>query len=166
MPKIGETTTEILAIKAQTDLLPADIADVLRYTTQVIKVYPLLANSVLLTAAAGGWTFSNWVEIVPANTITSDCLVLGILLSQLVGGGSIEYICQLGKGGAGAETAIASFPMGVIATSNVGFGITLPSFLPIGILLPANTRIAARLANDLSTGYSMEVKLIYVELPL
>ena len=165
MPKIGETTTEILAIKAQTDLLPADIADVLRYTTQALKLYPLQADPPSVAAGAGTYTFSAWTELVPVNTITTDFLLLGVTISAI----AVEtdlWVVQVGKGPAASEEAIASIGFEVWQASNVGYQVYLPLYFPLGIKVVANTRLAFRVARNVASGPSVYVRALYVELPL
>ena len=165
MPKIGETTTEILAIKAQTDLIPAGIGRALLYTSQPISLYPLLADPPSVAAGAGTWLFSAWTELVPVNTITTDFLLLGVVASTLAISTNL-WVVQFGVGGVGAESAIVAMSFEAWQASNVGYEIYAPHYFPSPIKVAANSRLAFRVARNVASGPGVYVRAIYVLLPL
>lgn len=117
-------------------------------------VYPALAAAVTLTASATPWTFGNYAEIVPINTITSYFDIHYSIVGNISNDG--DYLVSIAKGGVGAEILIAQF--GFTRTTNQVRAGYLPVHTPIQV---ANTRISARIASSVSSATTAAIKLMY-----
>jgi len=137
------------------------------YTTKEIRIYPSAAGGVEAYSGTAVWAWGSWVELVPANTITSDFLILGVVYDQYYAlSESVRWQVQLGVGAAGAEAPIASVAGTHYYYSASGWG-DFP-FYPLVIprKVPANSRVAVRATDDDPTAFRHCVKIQYVELPL
>lgn len=105
-------------------------------------------------------TFGAWVAQYAANVLTSDFLVLGVVVRPNHTTECYAEI-ELGKGGAGSEVTIASVcfePIG--AKENITFNF------PIPIKVDANTRIAARAKDSVASALAYYVHVLVQYLPL
>jgi len=137
------------------------------YTTKEIKIYPPAAGGAIAASGTAIWAWGSWVELVPANTITSDFLILGVVYDQYYAiSESVSWQVQLGVGAAGAEAPIASVAGTHYYYSASGWG-DFP-FYPLIIprKVPANSRVAVRATDDDPSAYNHRVRIQYVELPL
>lgn len=114
--------------------------------------YPLAADFVAVAGSATEWAWGSWVEIVPEDTITEDFWVIGIHMAL---GASVDLVCQIGKGASGSESAIMDCPMRYTTMEK-----DHPTVIPIKVA--ANTRIAARTAQDGTGNQSAYVRVIYL----
>jgi len=149
------------------DNLDAKISEVKIYTTKEIKIYPAQAASVGAASSTTPWAWGSWVELVPANTITSDFIILGIYYDQYYALSTyLRWLIQLGVGAAGAESPIASLAGVHYYASAAGYG-HFP-FYPLVVprKAAANSRVAVRATDDKTAAYTHYVKIQYVELPL
>jgi len=146
------------------------------YTDKEIKVYPELADSVVAQAPAaspiteyGDW--GSWVEVVPANGITEDFLLLAVFadVRRVPTGPSfpLRWQVQLGKGDPGAETPIFT-ARGIISGGDTSGQRPSTEVFPLSVpqYVPANTRIVARACHQINSPQNYGVKILYVELPL
>jgi hypothetical protein len=121
------------------------------------KVYPTLANEVTVSkdvAAAWGIT-STIVQIIPANTVTVPFDIHYINLGVISNNDAYELI--LYKGAALSEVEIGRVSFDRSTTTTEGS-------IPIQTeLLPANTRVSARLTSGSGNTRSCGIKLHYHE---
>jgi len=135
-------------------------------TTKPIEVYPSKADPILIVSGNVTWGVGSWVEIVPANTITSRFAILGVIVDPGSLGSERRYEVDLGKGAAGAETVIATvYNKWEYVTAAGRRPIAQPIMFPIPLEVEANSRIAARAADNTTSTLNYRVKIIYVELP-
>ena len=116
------------------------------------KVYPCLAAGNTITApAANPWTYGNWADLVPVNTITETFWIYGIKLRQPILADNAVY--ELGSGA--TPTPFAEF------THNDQYDQAVLT-IPIPIKIPANTRIQMRYAHSTFGADTKYVKLLYM----
>jgi len=176
----GFVDTEIAAIKSKTDNLPSDPADqsmidiklgvvtdyashqtLLGYQNSLYqhvhnqaKVYPSLADGIIVTGGAGAWQLGNFVEIIPANTIQTAFDIHYINFEGASATDTYEFI--LFKGALGNEIEI-----GRIRTDreSATSGITnVPIQIPAQ---DANTRISAKVASKSGGSDTVTVSVYY-----
>jgi len=136
------------------------------YTTKVINMYPGAAGSVICASPTTAWAWGSWVELVPAGKITSDFIVLGLVIDPRTETDTREFALQLGSGAPGAESpdiTLGGYHLGGTT------GITVKGwFIPVPIprKYAANTRLAVKAADSAPTAYYYAVKVVFIELPL
>lgn len=82
------------------------VCRVMRSITNTSYCYPTLSNGVLLTTNESSWTPSDYIEVVPVNTITSDYRLHDIIIEGTSNGGC--YQLDFYKGTVGNEVHIGS----------------------------------------------------------
>ena len=133
------------------------ILDMLKHHVHsVTKVYPTLANNVTLTGGAGAWQLGNFIEVVPANTITDWFDIHWVVLVDP----SVQdnYQVELYQGDLGSEELIAQIK--VTRDTNQGSTGSVPIMTPI---IPANTRISAKLATESGGNDTLDIAVLYHE---
>jgi len=120
-----------------------------------LRVYPLLDYPITLLSGVD-WTWSPWVEVVPADTIEIDFEIVGIYLK----GNDIEGIIELGVGNLGDERTILQLPSTYTAGTT---GFSGPIFFP-SIKLSARSRVVGRYTVGYGTQKRSKLRLIYREL--
>jgi len=152
---------------ADIDTIKARVLDKVPYTTKEILCYPLAAAGAYATSSTTAWAWGSWAELVPANTITSDFIILGIYVHIEKKLATYHFQVQIGKGSAGAETSIATVAGHWYYASTAGFAVRKRYFpLPIPIKVSANERIAVRVTDEAAAAYAYRVSINYIELPL
>lgn len=120
------------------------------------KTYPTMANSIVLTTGSGtAWTAGNFIEVVPANGITSpfDIHWISIGSVSLVGG---TYYIELYSGAIGLEVSIGQCR----AYRQANQAGAAPSPMTTAIQ-SANTRISAKVACSDATAETIGIALFY-----
>ena len=120
------------------------------------KCYPTLADGVVITGGAGAWQLGNFVELIPASTITVNFDIHWINFEAASVNDVYELV--LYKGTLGNEIEI-----GRIRTvrDSVQSGIT-----DVPIQIPeqdANTRISAKVASKSGGGDTVTISVYYHE---
>lgn len=168
------------AIKLKTDNLPSDPADqsmidaklgvttdfaahqtllgyqnsLYKHVHQQARVYPSLADGIIVTGGAGAWQLGNFVEIIPASTITSS---FDIHYINFEGASATDiYELVLYKGTVGNEIEI-----GRIRTDreSATSGVTnVPVQIPAQ---DANTRISAKVASKSGGADTVTISVYY-----
>lgn len=101
-------------------------------------VYPAGADGPTVAGAVGAWAWSAaYVQIVAATPAATDMQLVAVVVEAVSGADRFEV--QIGIGGAGAETPIATFRFTATAAELSGRYV-LPSSIPI----PGGSRISAR----------------------
>jgi len=129
------------AIQVTTDLLQG------QHISNQTKVYPTLANGVLVTGGAGVWVLGASAEIVPANGIAVPFYVDALECTTTSGAGQFEIVLYHGA----ADTEFARF-----RTSN-GNRMTMRAVKKI----PANDKITAKLATLAGGAQTMTTNISY-----
>jgi len=120
------------------------------------RVYPTLADGIVVTGAAGGWTLGDAVEIVPAATITSSFLIYLVKVEGVSETDTYEVVLY---SGALADNELGRFR----TTRNKDF----PEAGDIVIsteIIDASTKISAKCANKLGGGETVTLSIHYVEI--
>jgi len=147
------------------DNLDAKISE-LGAITKDILMYPLNADPVSFTLGDGvtEWAWGAWREVVPANTITKDFVIIGVIHGAY-STETLDFAVQLGVGLAGAETPIISYVGIFRSVSSAGSYWETPSLMfPTPRKVSANSRIAVRGARSAIATKPAYVKIIYYEL--
>lgn len=118
------------------------------------KVYPTLNTGITLTTSTTSWGLGANTEIVPSNTITSNFRI--DYISFAVPSVAQTYEVVLYKGESGSEVEIGRIRTNPGATTNAM--IAEPMFTE---LIPANTRISAKVATTGTTQRTIVCSIIY-----
>ena len=117
-------------------------------------VYPMLANPITLTKAAGAWAaFPAPTEIVPVNTITDDFDIHFVTISNISANGS--YDLELYMGAALAEVFIGAVTF--VRTANKDQAALKEQT----VIVPANSRISAALSSSNAAQDTADIKIEY-----
>lgn len=117
-------------------------------------VYPVLADAIVLTSSASAWTFGAYVEIVPVSTIASDFDIHFINISAL--SANDEYVVELASGAGASEVLLCQVSAVRSAVQNQGAASPTST-----IIIPANTRISARIASKDASANTGAIKIWY-----
>jgi len=141
----------------------------LGYTTKNIECYPLAASGPTVASPATAWAWGSWVEIVPANTITSDFVITHLIALEDPATPAvdtrIQTVFQLGIGDAGSEVVIISIPVTFLIDSKVGHVAPWIIPLPVPRKVAANSRVAIRVTDSVATAFTYGgCKIVYIKL--
>lgn len=161
----GENTTKNVNIKdvignknddEDGDSLYAEAYIAKKHMHAKMYIYPELAPYVVATSHTTAYTYGDYVEIVPADTITLPFDVHYADVDNMDTTG--EYVIEIAKGTVGNEEKISCFSVNrsVNKTSSEGQPIQNP-------IMPANTRICARVAHSVGGGAQAGIKVAYHE---
>ena len=122
------------------------------------KVYPSLADAIVLTTDASGWTYGTKVEIIPSSTITVNFDIHWAIIGEI--SAVDEYELSIYKGTAGNEEVISTiaFNRSTAFAQEGNLPIQIPPQL-------ANQRISAALACKSANARTCSIKLYYHEYP-
>lgn len=112
-----------------------------KHDHSVSKCYPSLSNGVTVTGGAGAWVLGDFVEVVPASTITSPFDIHWINISSASAADEYELHLYYGDSDTEAGCIRMTEPLGAPTVPSVPFQTPL---------IPANSKIRAKLAS--STG--------------
>lgn len=141
-------------------------------TTKRYLSYPAAAAGISRASSGGvAWSFSEYTELIPVNTITADCWIAGLTWAwhspQASTDATYEWIIELATGAQNSEVLIIQVPCSVRADTSVGY--TPSNFIPFPEpkLLAANTRVSVRVAyNTATTSNTLTgLKIMYQETP-
>jgi hypothetical protein len=118
------------------------------------KVYPTLANTPDIDTPASIWTLGGFVEIVPANTITSIFDIHHINIEEVSTTGVYEVVLYSGLASSEVEIGRVRFAK----TTNLAAVSSQPFQT---IRLPANTRISAKSASSNSSSDTVGISIFY-----
>jgi hypothetical protein len=118
------------------------------------KVYPTLADGVVLTAVtdASTWTLGSLVEVVPASTITDDFDIHHVLVEAISANSVYEIVLYAGA----SDTEIGR--MRVVRSTVQSGTLNVPIQTP---LVEANSRIRAAVASAGNNGETVTISLKY-----
>lgn len=143
--------------KVEFEQSPASLYDSLPDLTS--DSAPAGAPNITLTSANSVWGYGSFVEVIAANSITEDFWIYGIAIESInPSAGNRAAIIDVAKGGAGSEIVILQGKK-TIATEGI-----LQSHIvyPLPIKVPANTRIACRLAESTASANTAKVAVLYL----
>lgn len=172
--------TEITSIKAKTDNLPNTPADqtlidaklgvvtdiatnqtLLGYQNSLYqhvhnqsRVYPTLANGVVVTGGAGVWQLGAFVEIIPANAIASAFDIHWINFEDASATDVYEFVLYKGLGGSEVEIGRIRTIRDAAQSGTAKVPIQIPA-------QNANTRISAKVASKSGGGDTVTVSVYY-----
>lgn len=113
---------------------------------KVPTVYPVLAHGPSPTSGTAQWAYGAWVEIIPANTITT-AIVIAEISTLYISAARINPLFELGVGAAGAEVLAARGKAAIEFGSGAGwFEFRVPFAKPFRV--SANSRVAVRVADN------------------
>lgn len=124
------------------------------YQSGTHHVYPSEADPVIVPTGAPIWVKGAYVEVIPADTITERFYITGLIVNNLRV--DVDYEFDIGIGAAASEVVIAT---DVHETHDTNMSKTFLFIPPIEV--EANTRVAARAANQLAFENSSTVKIKY-----
>lgn len=180
LPANPASQTNIDLIKAKTDNLPSDPADqslidaklgltndtathqtllgyqnsLYQHVHQSAKVYPTLADGIVVTGGTTAWTLGNFIEIIPANAIATMFDIHYINFETASATDFYEFV--LYKGTVGNEIEI-----GRVRTSRESATSGIPN-VPIQIPAQmANTRISAKVASKTGGNDTVTISVYY-----
>jgi len=138
------------------------------YTDELIKSYPALADGVEVISSSTSWAWGSWVQLVPANAITNPFDIHSLAYFDPWGATKdLRYqgVIQLGIGAAGSEVPIISLAVHSLPDSMVNHIPEKQIYtLPVPRRVPANSRVAVRIANDGNEAlWWRGIKIRYVE---
>lgn len=137
----------------ETTTLAGRAAAIFRAINSNLKVYPTLDDSVQLTTAAGAWTLGAFATIIPASTITSRFDLVRVYLRNISAQDAYELALYYGP----SDTELIRIPFEGIAGGKI-------DHLPLqSEIIPANSRIRAKIAAANGGSETCEVKLGYFE---
>lgn len=118
------------------------------------KVYPTLAAGVTLTGGVASWALGSFVEVVPASTITSPFDIHHVNVGAASANDTYEIV--LYKGALSSEVEVGRCRITRVA--NVSDISPVPMMTPI---LPANTRISAKVASASGGSDTVVISIFY-----
>jgi len=116
------------------------------------ECYPTLASGVTVTGAAGAWTNGAYVEIIPANTVTSDFDIHFVSIEDMSANDVYELELAYGAGDTHAGCIRLVKSVGNEATQQI------PVQTPI---IPKNSRVRARVATAGGGSDTVDIALLY-----
>ena len=116
------------------------------------KVYPTLAAGVTVTADAASWTLGSFTEVVPADTIASVFDIHWVSLEGISANGVYELVLYYG------DTDIECGRDRFTKNANLDSTLNVPMQTP---LIPANSKIRAKLASDNAVADTVDISLFY-----
>ena len=131
------------------------------YTTSALKVYPENAAPILVQSAVTAWTYGAYTEIVPADTITNDSVIVGVKVTRddTVTG---EWEIMIGYDIGGGDVDIMSLCGD--SEDDYNAGSVLATAIPVKI--SANAQVIAKVTDVEAAVRNYQVKILYHELPL
>ena len=132
------------------DTVMGRLKQLIEHVHKPSNVYPTLAAGVTIAGGAGAWALGNFVEVVPANTITEDFDIHYVHLEAASANDTYELVLYYGA--TDIECARCRALNGTTLDAS-----TIPVMTP---LIPANSQIRAKLASA-SGGDNVTIALQY-----
>lgn len=115
------------------------------------KVYPTLAAGVTATSNGSAWVLGDFVEVVPANTITKDFDIHYINIAAASGNDTYELVLYYGN---------SDIECGRVRISRNSTQYNPPLIPFMCDILPANSKIRAKVACS-SGSFTLTLSLFY-----
>jgi hypothetical protein len=133
-------------------------------TRKAMLVWPDKAVPVSITSGSTSWTYATWTQVIAANAITTDYMVMAITVSGFDTSNALDYQLELGTGNSPNEVSVR--PIALHHEAQVGEGIVHIEF-PIPMEVLANVRVAAQLAcSSIASAKTLKISLHTAPLPL
>lgn len=118
------------------------------------RTYPYLANGILLTGGTNAWTFGNYIEVVPVNTITSpfDIHYINASVTNVSDVFQVEFYSGL----VGSEVNI-----GTVRIRRDQANSNSQQTIMLTPIIAANSRISARIASSSGGNDTMTISIMY-----
>jgi len=100
---------------------------------------PVHQGTIGVTSGSNPWQFGSWTQILAPNEVTSDFVIIGIGGGWINSTGYEPVIVEIGIGDAGSEITIIELPL-------QAYPYSCNSVDCYPVKIPANTRVAARIA--------------------
>lgn len=126
-----------------------------------VYIHPDLNDGVQLTGHANAWTYGAWTQIVAANAITRNFHVIGVIPLDASFAENAQVQLAYGVN----DTVFANLRARPIYATAMGANQAInidASRLMVG-LIPANSRVRARLATQSGGGDTIDIVLQYRE---
>ena len=166
MPEIGAQPDEIIQADTTylvdtalssptTGSIGQKVEFIYEHITAAQKAYPTLAAGVTVTAhGTTAWALGSEAEIVAADVITTAFMIHGVAISDV---SDVTDVYELVLYYGDDDTEFARIPFDA---NRFGGTYNLPNN---SVLVPANSKVTAKLASEDGDGASCKVKLIYHE---
>jgi hypothetical protein len=118
------------------------------------RVYPTLANGIVVTGGVGAWALGSFVEIIPANTITSPFDIHYVNFEDASATDSYQLILYAGLGGAEVEIGSVRTKRESATSGTTSVPIQIPPQM-------ANARISAKVASKSGGSDTVTVSVYY-----
>lgn len=118
------------------------------------KVYPTLANGVLITGAAGAWALGAFAVIIPTSTVTSIFDIHRIEVEAFSANDVYEIVLYSGADGAEVEVGRSRF------TRLSNAGSSSPAYFQTA-LIAANSQIKAKISSAAGGSHTATISLGY-----
>lgn len=118
------------------------VCRIMRSITNTSQCYPSLSNGILLTADSSSWTPSDYIEVIPVNTITSDYRLNDVIIEATSNGGC--YQLDFYKGTIGNEVHIGSVRISGIAEIKGNIDIRTKC-------IEANSRVTCKVSHSIGS---------------
>lgn len=128
-------------------------------------VMPASAGGIDPANSGAAWTSGAWSQVL-ASTSEADSVVGFIWEGEQASQDAFEGEIDIGTGGAGSETVVATLPVIQVAgaaSSLAGDNINNPVFFPAVIEVANATRVAVRQRSSSTTREARNIRLIYVK---
>jgi len=119
------------------------------------KPYPSMVNTTIYTAGVGTWQLGSFVETIPVNTITTDYTITKIQCAAVSAVSSYEVVLYSGLAGSEIEICRTRLAAGTGTNAVLNLDVVTP-------ILPANTRISAKIAYALGGTATLAMSVIYI----
>jgi IS1 family transposase len=145
------------------DSVMAYLKEVSEHAHKPSKVYPTLADGVVLTAVndAGTWTLGSLVEVVPADTITDDFDIHHVLVEAISANSVYEIV--LYAGASDVEVGRARVVRSTVQSGTLNIPMQTGPDVGTKRVISANSRIRAAVASAGNNGETVTISLKYHE---
>lgn len=118
------------------------------------NVYPTLADGITVTSSASEWTLGEFVEIIPASTISTDFDIHNVEVSAISDNDVYELVIYKGALSSEVEVGRVRF-----SKSTNQEGTTNQPFQTL--LIGANSRVSAKVACAAGSSHTVTISLRY-----
>lgn len=156
--RIDAAISSRVAGSAYTSALALALDRYLVGNAQVLLVRPDGQTLSSVTAGGSAWAYGSYVEVAAANDLAAHMLVGLIVYGS--GGDAVHYQVQIATGGAGSEVVKTATAL----SEGAGNRLIGPLNLPFPIEIPANARVAVRVASSTASS-SITIGLMFIARP-
>jgi len=125
-----------------------------QHVHQQARVYPTLADGIVVTGGVAAWTLGNFVEIIPANQITTAFDIHYVVVEGASVTDIFEFVLYSGLGGSEVEIGRIRIDRESAQSGASNAPIQIPAQL-------ANTRISAKVASKSGGNDTVTISIYY-----